>query len=130
MRLTTTAEVDEMLSYFLPGAKLGTQPLMCILSLFGWDSTTLLIKVQSIDKLGNRKWGVLPHHTQLVIPYNTSDHWILIQVDLQTHQVLSYNSCGEHELTELCHFIKEKLAKDWPQAFGISVWKHKIEVAT
>lgn len=48
-RTRTKEEVREDLSPFLPSHWLSTSPLMCVLSLFGWDESTIVLHSKHTD---------------------------------------------------------------------------------
>lgn len=121
-RTKTKEEVREDLSPFLPSNWLSTSSLMCVLSLFGWgESTTILHSKHTkfdMDDVEKRKkmldepvWPIERKHTRIIIPYNPSDHWILIVVDVPIRTISYYNSLPRYHLDDCCKFVETQMKR-------------------
>ena len=143
-RLRTKEEVKEDLSPFLPQRWLSTSPLMCVLSLFGWNESTKVLHskhtefdVNDVQKrkkmLGGPVWPIGRNHTRIIIPYNPGNHWILIEVDISARVIRYYNSLPGYNLSVVCKFVEaqikrvgEQLSQDYstwnPSIDGVSIF--------
>ena len=138
-RTRTKEEVREDLSPFLPSRWLSTSPLMCALSLFRWDDCTTVLhsKHTEFDLNDVRKreemldgpiWPVGRKHSRVIIPYNPSNHWILVVVDLPIRNISYYSSLSGYDLRGCCEFVEAQM-KRVGERFGrdYSTWNPPIE---
>ena len=138
-RTRTKKEVREDLSSLLSMNWLSTSPLMCVLSLFGWDKSTTVLHSKHTDFdindvkkrtkiLGGLVWLFGRKHTRIIIPHNPSNHWILIVVDVLIRIISYYSSLPGYHLGNCCEFVetqikrvREKLGQDY------SGWNSPLE---
>ena len=138
-RLQIKEEVKEDLSPFLPQKWLSTSPLMCVLSLFGWNESTKVLhsKHTNVDvnnvqerrkMLGGPVWPIGQKHTCIIVPYNPENHWILIEVDIPARVIQYYNSLPGYDLSLLCRFVEEQI-KCVDEQFGqdYSTWNSSVD---
>lgn len=136
------SDMREDLSSFLPQKWLSTSPLMCVLSLFGWNDSTKILHSKFIqfnaqtrkNMLKGSVWPIERKHKRVIIPYNPSNHWILIEVGIPDRVIRYYDSLSGHDLSACCEFVEaqmkrvgERLNLDYsmwnPPVDGVSVMK-------
>lgn len=121
-RLRTKEEVKEDLGLFLPWRWLTTSPIMCVLSLFGWNESTVVLHSKhtelDMNDVQQRKkmlegpvWPVGRKHTRIIISYNPGNHWILIEVNISAHVIRYYNSLPGYELGVFCKFVETQIKR-------------------
>lgn len=147
-KIKTKEEVREDLSLFLLSNWLSTFSLMCVLSLFEWgESTTILhnkhtkFDINNVEKrkemLDEPVWPIGRKHTRIIISHNSSDHWILIVVNISIRTISYYSSLPRYHLSDCCEFVgtqmkrvDEKLDQDYftwnPLIEGMSTLFHSI----
>ena len=139
LRVRAEKEVEEDLSPFLPQRWLSTSGLMCILSLFRWDDSTLVLhskytdfdldNVQmSMQMLERSHWPIRRKHTRIIIPYNPGNHWILIEADISQRTICYYDSLSGYDLSAICKYVEAKI-KCIGEQFGqdYSTWNPPID---
>ena len=121
-RCRNKKDMREDLGTFLPRRWLGTSALMCVLSLFEWGESTLVMhsKFMAFDvhdvreirkKLEGMFWPVGRQHTRIIVPYNPGDHWILIEVDIPDRVVRYYNSLPGYEVNAACKYVETQVMR-------------------
>ena len=93
---------EGLLQQFQPDRWLTDEVIMTVISLFSWPESTLVLHTNHManidneeiwnNKLSGQSWPLEPHHTELMIPYCNSHHWMLIQVDILAQQIRCYDS--------------------------------------
>ncbi len=104
---------------------------MCVLSLFGWGESTIVLHSKHIEfdindaekrkeMLDGPVWPIGRKHTRIIIPHNPCDHWILIVVDIPIRTISYYSSLPGYYLGDCCEFVEaqmkrvgEKLGQDY-----------------
>ena len=121
-RTRTKEEVREDLSPFLPSHWLSTSSLMCVLSLFGWSESTIVLHnkhtefdINDVEKrkemLDGPVWPIGRKHTRIIISHNPCDHWILIVVNVSIRTISYYNLLSRYHLNNCCEFVETQMKR-------------------
>ena len=133
LRFRSKEEVREDLGTFLPGRWLSTSPLMCVLSLLGWNTSTFVLHSKYTDNVSMQKnlkgpvWPIGRNHTRIIVPHNPGAHWILIEIDVPARTVYYYDSMYKNVPNAICEYVQAQM-KRVGEKFGedYSVWNSPV----